>query len=81
MIKLHEYLNSSASNKIKNNNDQELWSILLNQSRSSMRKSSKRLYSPRTFYKMTTRKINDGKPKAPIIKRCSIMEKGVEDLK
>ena len=82
MMKLHEYLNhSSKPNKSSNNKDDHLWSILLNQSRGGSRKSTKKTFTPHSFFKMSTRKIHDPHRRSPSLKRGSAIKRGIEELK
>lgn len=81
MIKLHEYLNETTETgkQLKEKQQKHLLSILLNQA--NMQAGGAKAFTPRTLFKMSTRKIKDETNDSPKINRNSDIKRDIDDLK
>lgn len=81
MIKLHEYLNESTETgkQLKEKQQNHLMSILLNQA--NVQGGGPKAFTPRTLFKMSTRKIKDELNDTPKINRNSEIKKDIDELK
>ncbi|CAI2359986.1 unnamed protein product [Moneuplotes crassus] len=81
IIKLKNFINSSANVKSNGERNEELWSLLMSGHKKTKHRNSKNILTSREYLRMASKKIYDRSVICPTEDRNYALKKGIDNLK